>query len=109
VARVALSALKPPPPWCDRAFWLRALARLAPLLDEHLDRRLFLDCYVAARILRLGDCPARPDVSPGNAFRACVYQPAEDFRFATVDELARRLERFEAPRVCPFPIDPPQS
>ena len=25
VDKVALNALKPPPPWCDRAFWMRAL------------------------------------------------------------------------------------
>ncbi len=64
VDRIALNAIKPPPSWCDRAFWLRSLHRLRPLLDRHLDRRLFLDCYVAARILGLGDCPARPDLSP---------------------------------------------
>jgi len=104
VDRVALNALKPPPPWCDRAFWLRTCARIAPLLAEHLDRRLFLDCYVAARILQLGGCPARPDVSPGREFRSCVYQAAPDFRFATVGELAERLANFTAPAVCPFPI-----
>ena len=64
VDRIALNAIKPPPSWCDRAFWLRSLHRLRPLLDRYLDRRLFLDCYVAARILGLGDCPARPDLSP---------------------------------------------
>lgn len=105
VDKVALSALKPPPPWCDRSFWLRALARLAPLLERHLDRRLFLDCYLAARILGLGDCPARPDLSPGGQFRACVYQPAPDFLYATPDELAARLRGFCAPARCPFPID----
>ena len=44
--------------------WLRSLHALRPLLQQHMDRRLFLDCYVAARILGLGDCPARPDLSP---------------------------------------------
>lgn len=114
VDRVALNALKPPPPWCDRAFWLRATVQLAPLLRQHLDRRLFLDCYVAARILGLGDCPARPDLSPvpglpgaegGKvAFRSCVYQPAPDFIAGTSDELASRLRAFTVPAVCPFPI-----
>ena len=66
VDRVALNALKPPPPFCDRRFWLQALQRLGPLLREHLDRRLFLDCYVAARILGIGGCPARPDLSPAS-------------------------------------------
>jgi len=104
IDRVALNALKPPPDWCDRAFWLRACARLAPLLERHLDRRLFLDCYVAARILGLGGCPARPDVSPGNAFRACVYQPEPDFTFADAADLSRRLEGFAPPERCPFEI-----
>ena len=104
VDHIALNGLKPPPPWCDRAFWLRTLARLGPLLDRHLDRRLFLDCYVAARILGLGGCPARPDVSTGREFRACVYQAAADFRFADADELATRLDEFTAPTRCPFPI-----
>jgi hypothetical protein len=111
VDKVALNALKPPPPWCDRAFWLHALARLRPLLERALDRRLFLDCYVAARILRLGGCPARADLSPapspsgsGVAFRACVYQPAADFVAADADALAARLRGFTPPPVCPFPI-----
>lgn len=104
VDKVALHALKPPPPWCDAAFWLKACARLAPLLREHLDRRLFLDCYVAARILKLGGCPARPDLSPGNQFRGCVYQAAPDFVFADAADLAGRLAGFTAPASCPFPI-----
>src|SRR5581483_8403905 len=89
VDKVALNALKPPPAWCDRAFWLRALGRLAPLLERSLDRRLFLDCYVAARILGLGGCPARADLSPaqgGVAFRSCVYQPAPDFTVGDAGE-----------------------
>lgn len=108
--RVALNALKPPPAWCDRAFWLRAMAKLQPLLRQHLDTRLFLDCYVAARILGIGDCPARPDLSPAGAtgsslaFRSCVYQPAPDFIASTPDELADRLRGFTVPEVCPFPI-----
>jgi hypothetical protein len=117
VDRVALNAVKPPPAWCDRAFWLRALHRLRPLLAQHLDRRLFLDCYVAARILGLGDCPARPDLSPAPsletdpeparprlAFRSCVYQPSPDFTFDSSDDLGQRLQTFVAPAVCPFPI-----
>jgi hypothetical protein len=104
VDKIALSALKPPPDWCDRAFWLRACARLAPLLARHLDQRLFLDCQVAARILGLGPCPARPDVSPGNAFRSCVYQPRADFAFSDADDLTSRLADFVAPSACPFPI-----
>lgn len=104
IDKVALNALKPPPTWCDRAFWLRACARLAPLLERHLDRRLFLDCYVAARILQLGGCPARPDISPGGEFRSCVYQPSPDFRFRDPEELSHRLAGFVAPSVCPFPI-----
>lgn len=125
VDRVALNALKPPPPWCDRAFWLQALHRIRPLLREHLDRRLFLDCYVAARILGLGGCPARPDLSPASAeeshliqlgrganpigaavaFRACVYQPAADFVVRSSADLQHRLHDFTAPARCPFPID----
>src|SRR6185436_20594524 len=76
---VALNGLKPPPPWCDARFWIGFLARIRPLLDVHLGRRLHLDCYVAARILGLGDCPAKPDVAAGREFRACVYQARPDF------------------------------
>jgi hypothetical protein len=107
VDKVALNALKPPPDWCDRAFWMRALHRLSPLLERALDRRLFLDCYVAARLLRLGGCPARADLSPavgGVAFRGCVYQAAPDFVSDDAAAMAARLERFVAPAVCPFPI-----
>ena len=107
VDKVALNALKPPPPWCDRAFWMGALARLAPLLAAALDTRLFLDCYVAARLLGLGACPARPDLSPaagGVAFRGCVYQPAPDFVVADAASLAARLDGFTAPAACPFAI-----
>jgi hypothetical protein len=107
VDKVSLSALKPPPPWCDRAFWMRALDRLRPLLARALETRLFLDCYVAARLLHLGGCPARADLSPargGVAFRACVYQPEPDFVAADASSLARRLEGFAPPPVCPFTI-----
>ncbi len=113
VDRVALSGLKPPPPCCTADFWLRMLARLGPLLRDHLDKRLFLDCYVAARILKVGGCPARPDLSPTSkeeanrgalAFRSCVYQPQADFAVTTAADLSRRLEAFAAPAVCPFPI-----
>jgi hypothetical protein len=111
VHKVALNALKPPPDWCDRAFWMRALGKLGPLLARALDSRLFLDCYVAARLLRLGGCPARADLSPaatangdGVAFRSCVYQPAPDFVAADVEMLARRLRGFVPPPACPFPI-----
>lgn len=107
VDKVALNALKPPPPWCDRAFWMRALSRLGPLLARALDSRLFLDCYVAARLLALGGCPARADLTPasgGLAFRGCVYQPAADFVAADALTLAARLDRFVAPAACPFEI-----
>lgn len=108
VHKVALNALKPPPPWCDRAFWMRALAELQPLLARALDTRLFLDCYVAARLLGLGACPARADLSPASeavAFRSCVYQPSPDFVAADAATLARRLRGFTAPAACPFDID----
>lgn len=117
VDRVALNALKPPPPWCDRAFWMRTLSSLRPLLREHLDRRLFLDCYVAARLLGLGGCPARPDLSPAPvsdrapapppgaiAFRGCVYQREPDFVTVSADDLVARLRGFTPPERCPFPI-----
>jgi|GEM_PF-3623912 len=108
VDKVALNALKPPPPWCDRAFWLRALGRIQPLLANHLDRKLFLDCYVAARILGIGPCPARPDLTPavggGLAFRACVYQPTLDFISHDAAETQKRLAQFVAPATCPFPV-----
>lgn len=111
--RVALNALKPPPPWCDRAFWMRTLNGLRPLLREHLDRRLFLDCYVAARLLGIGGCPARPDLSPAPApgfapeaiaFRGCVYQREPDFVTTSADDLVARLRGFTPPERCPFPI-----
>lgn len=113
VDRVALSGLKPPPPWCDSSYWLRSLARIGGLLREHLDQRLFLDCYVAARILKVGGCPARPDLSPTSkeessrgrlAFRSCVYQPRADFVVESAEALAAQLADFAAPERCPFPI-----
>ncbi|MFO0574958.1 MAG: radical SAM protein [Polyangia bacterium] len=133
VDRIALNAVKPPPRWCDRAFWLKTLSAIRPLLREHLDRRLFLDCYVAARLLGLGGCPARPDLSPAPelspelspglspgldaappssagagarplSFRACVYQREADFVVHSADELLDRLRGFTPPARCPFPI-----
>ena len=127
VDRIALNAVKPPPRWCDRAFWLKTLHAIGPLLREHLDRRLFLDCYVAARLLGIGGCPARPDLSPAPAsasalasadlpqdpagaitrplaFRACVYQREADFIVHSADELVARLRAFTPPARCPFPI-----
>ena len=107
IDKVALHGLKPPPPWCDRAFWLRACDRLRPLLARSLDQRLFLDCAVAARILKLGECPARADltqVADGFAFRACVYQPQADFIVRDAEAAATRLATFVAPASCPFPI-----
>jgi len=101
---VSLNGLKPPPPWCDRAFWLRFCSRIRPLLEEHLHRRLHLDCYVGARILGLGGCPAKPDISPGREFRSCVYQAEPDFVFADAVELARRVSAYVPPAVCPFVI-----
>lgn len=123
VDRIALNALKPPPSWCDSKLWLRLLAAIRPLLAKELDRRLFLDCYVAARILGLGPCPGRPDLSPAFgappdtaliplgrarpdslAFRACIYQPAPDFHVASSADLAQRLASYVVPATCPFPI-----
>jgi hypothetical protein len=104
LAAVALNGLKPPPPWCDAAHWRRFCARVAPLLDEHLGRRLFLDCYVSARIFGLGDCPAKPDVAAGREFRSCVYQRDPDFVFDDVEALADRLRGWQVPPRCPFPI-----
>ena len=113
VHRVALSGLKPPPPWCDSKFWLRSLSRIGGLLREQLDKRLFLDCYVAARILHLGGCPARPDLSPTSkeesakgrlAFRSCVYQPRADWVVESASALAEQLTDFVPPARCPFPI-----
>jgi hypothetical protein len=101
---IALNGLKPPPAWSDRAFWLRFCRRIQPLLARHLNRKLHLDCYVGARFLGLGPCPAKPDVSPGREFRACVYQPAPDFVFADATELARLMATYEAPEACPFPL-----
>jgi hypothetical protein len=101
---VALNGLKPPPPWCDRRFWLRFLDGIRPLLRAHLQRRLHLDCYVNARILDLGPCPAKPDVAAGREFRACVYQRLPDFVFADASELAARTAAYRAPAQCPFPI-----
>lgn len=105
--RLALSALKPPPAWCDRAFWLKLLSRLGPLLQKELNRRLFLDCYVAARYLDIGPCPARPDLSAaggGLAFRSCVYQAAPDFVVHHGHALQQRLGAFVVPARCPFPV-----
>jgi hypothetical protein len=104
LAAVALNGLKPPPPWCHRRFWLRFLGRLRPILDRHLQRRLHLDCYVSARILGLGACPAKPDVAPGREFRACVYQARADFIFADAADFARRTGDYVAPATCPFAI-----
>ena len=107
VDKVALNALKPPPSWCGREFWMRALGTLRPVLEHHLDRKLFLDCWVAARLLGLGGCPARADLTPaagGLAFRGCVYSPAPDFIAAGAAELTRKLTGFTPPASCPFPI-----
>ncbi len=106
VDKVALNALKPPPPWCDRRWWMGALGRLEPLLAEHLETRLFLDCYVAARLVGLGGCPGRADLSPaanGLAFRACVYQPAPEL-VGGVDALAAAARDYQPPATCPFDI-----
>jgi len=101
---VALNGLKPPPPWCDRRFWLRFLDGIRPLLATHLHRRLHLDCYVNARILGLGPCPAKPDVAAGREFRACVYQRLPDLVFADAGELQRHTAGYQPPALCPFPI-----
>lgn len=104
VDAVALNGLKPPPPWCDTRFWMGFLARLRPLLDAHLGRRLHLDCYVSARMLGLSACPAKPDVAAGREFRACVYQAKPDFVFADAADLAARTADYTPPATCPFPI-----
>jgi len=104
VDAVALNGIKPPPPWCDRNYWLGFLARIKPLVDQYLDRRLFSDCYVHARILGLGPCPARPDISPGAEFRSCVYQKMPDFEFTAPEEIIARTENYLPPAVCPFKI-----
>lgn len=104
LSAVALNGIKPPPPWCDHRFWLHFLARIRPLLERHLHRRLHLDCYVNARILGLGPCPAKPDVSAGREFRSCVYQRAPDFVFAHADEFLQRTADYVPPSVCPFVI-----
>jgi hypothetical protein len=101
---IGLNGLKPPPPWCDRAFWLRFLGSIRPLLDRHLNRRLHLDCYVNARILGLGACPAKPDVTAGREFRACVYQAKADYTFVDAADLTRRTRDYVPPASCPFPI-----
>jgi len=108
VDAVALNALKPPPPWCDRRFVMTTLGRLQPLLGRALDRRLHLDCWIAARLLRLGPCPARADLTPtagGLAFRSCVYQPTIDFVSTDALTARARLAAFEPPARCPFPYD----
>lgn len=109
VDAVALNALKPPPPWCDRRFVMATLGRLEPLLARALDRRLHLDCWIAARLLQLGACPARADLTPATggrlAFRSCVYQPAADFVAADALSTRARLATFEPPARCPFPYD----
>jgi hypothetical protein len=104
IGAVALNGLKPPPPWCDRRFWLTFLDRIRPLLEAQLHRRLHLDCYVNARILGLGPCPAKPDVTAGREFRSCVYQRDPDFVFADAAELLRRTADYLPPARCPFPI-----
>lgn len=104
LSAVALNGLKPPPPWCDAEHWRRFCARVAPLLDRHLGRRLVLDCYVSARIFGLSECPAKPDVAAGHEFRSCVYQREPDFVFGSAEELADRLRDWRAPAKCPFPI-----
>ncbi len=104
LAAVALNGLKPPPAWCDAAHWRSFCARIAPLLDRHLGGRLVLDCYVAARIMGLGECPAKPDVAAGKEFRSCVYQREPDFVFSSADDLERRVRGWRAPARCPFPI-----
>lgn len=107
VDKVALNALKPPPAWCNRRWWLGALGRLRGLLERELEKRLFLDCYVAARIVGIGGCPGRADLSPaaaGVGFRGCVYQPAAEQVVDSGEELARWVDQWEVPAQCPFEI-----
>ena len=82
VDKVALNALKPPPPWCDRAFWLAALRRARAAFSPRARPP------PVPRLLRRGAHP-RPGRLPGArrslagagglAFRACVYQPAAEW------------------------------
>lgn len=108
VDKVALNALKPPPAWCDRKWWMGALGRLEGLLERELEKRLFLDCYVAARLVGLGGCPGRADLSPaaggGVAFRGCVYQKSAEAVVAGAAELAAVVETWSPPAACPFEI-----
>jgi hypothetical protein len=101
-ARIQLNGIKPPPDWCNKAFILGFYGQIKDLLDRHLDRRLYIDCYVHARVMGLGPCPARPDISPGNEFRACVYQGPADFVFTDAADLAARTRDYVAPGVCPW-------
>jgi len=101
-ARIQLNGIKPPPDWCNKAYLLGFYGKIQHLIDEHLDRRLYMDCYVHARIFGLGPCPARPDISPANEFRACVYQGPADFTFTTAADLAAKTADYVAPAVCPW-------
>ena len=106
VDKVALNALKPPPPWCDRALLdARAGAAAAAARRARSTQRLFLDCYVAARLLAARRLPgARRPVAGGGRRRLslCVYQPAADF---VAGRCARSTPaRFAPPVECPFPI-----
>ena len=91
------------------AFVMATLARLQPLLARALDRRLHLDCWIAARLLRIGPCPGRPDLTATTggrlAFRSCVYQPGPDFVALDALTTRARLADFEPPVRCPFPYD----
>ena len=108
VDKVALNALKPPPPWCDRAWWMGALGKLKGLLARELEKRLFLDCYVAARLVGLGGCPGRADLTPADggalAFRGCVYQRSAEAVVAGAAELAAVVDAWSPPAACPFEI-----
>jgi hypothetical protein len=112
VGKVALNALKPPPAWCDRKWWLGALGKLRGLLERELERRLFLDCYVAARILGLGECPGRADLAAAGAgagdgerlaFRGCVYQRDAEV-VGGAREIAEYVRGWRVPGECPFEI-----
>lgn len=105
VDQVAVHGLKPPPPWSNGRLWLAACAQAGALLKRHLGNRLFFDCAVAVHLFGLGDCPGRPDVSPGREFRSCVYQEAPDFVFSDAVELSERLRGWHPPARCPFALE----
>ena len=107
VDKVALNALKPPPPWCDRAFgcarwpaWSRSWpARSTRACSSTATSPRAFCTSAAAR--PAPTCRRRRAASPS---AACVYQPSPDFVAADATSLAARLDGFRAPAACPFTI-----